>query len=105
MFDDSKCASHYYKKMPQVCAVMIVSNHVGDVVQYVQVFRLTQKQYISFARGKLSLIPTGCCCETGRQYIEGPDIMFRGRFKNKKHIQAMVTAVENILLNEGRECK
>jgi hypothetical protein len=105
MFDDSKCVSHYWKKLPQVCAVIVVSNHLSDLEQYIQVFRLTRKQYDRFARGSLSLIPTGCCCATGRDHLEGPDIMFNGRFKNKRHIQEMVTAVENVLLNENRECK
>lgn len=103
MFDDSKCVSHYYKKLPLVCAVMIVSNNIGDVEQFIQVFRLSAEQYRKFEKGKLSLVPTGCCNATGRPSVDGPDIMFNGRFKSKKHIHEMIAACEQILVGENRK--
>ena len=85
---------------------MIVSNDTGDVVQLVQVFRLTPAQFKQFNSGKVSLLPTGCCNATGGKSIEGPDIMFNGRFKNAKHVKDVVTSVEQILLSERRiECE
>jgi hypothetical protein len=106
MFSDSKCSTHYHKKLPAAFSVMIVSNDTGDAVQLVQVFRLKRRQYYEFELGKLSLIPSGCCNPSGGKSIGGPDIMFRGRFKNAKHVKDVVSSVEQILLNERRiECE
>lgn len=106
MFSDSKLSSRYYKKLPDVFCVLIVSNDVGDLVQRIQVFRLTKRQYYEFELGKLSLVPYDCCNASGGGSIENPDIMFRGRFTSKRHIQDMIEACERILREENRvKCK
>lgn len=100
MFSDTKCCSFYYRKLPEACAVLVVSNEASK--NRIQVFRLEPSQYKEFEKGKLSLIPDGCCNPSGGKSIEHSDILFDGIFKNAKHIRETIAAFEKALLSEGR---
>ena len=64
----------YYLEVPKKKAVYIWDNLDHELSH----FDLDDKQWRSFKRGRLALVPLGCCCVTGRKYIEDPDIDYKG---------------------------
>ena len=99
MFDDSASYSHYYKKLPECCAVVVVSNNLSS--SYIGVFRLTKQQYATFEKGHLSLVPNGCCSPTAKAQVEGCDVLFSGEFKNHKHAAKLLASFERTLQTEN----
>lgn len=98
MFDDSPSYSHYYKKLPECCSVVVVSNTCPT---YIGVFRLTKRQYSAFEKGTLSLVPNGCCSPSTKKQMEGCDVLFSGEFKNHKHAAELLAAFERTLQTEN----
>lgn len=103
MYDDSSSYSHYYKNLPECCAVIVVSN--GIVEPYIGVFRLTEQQYQLFLRGHLSLVPNNCCSPTYKNQVKGCDVLFKGEFKNHKHAAKLLATFEAALRAESRKLK
>lgn len=97
MFDDSPSYSHYYKKLPECCSVVVVSNTCPT---YIGVFRLTKRQYAAFEKGKLSLVPNGCCSPTAKAQVDGCDVLFSGEFKDHAQFKKLAAAFEATLREE-----
>jgi hypothetical protein len=77
LFDCSKIHHFYYAKVPSTRKIYVIDNFDQSLSH----FCLTKKQWTEFPKGRLSLIPIGCCCATGNKYIENPLLDFKGDFK------------------------
>lgn len=77
LFDDSKWFHFYYAKKPALKKIYVIDS----IEQTISHFDLSAKEWKEFERGKLSLIPIGCCCATGGKYKDNPSIDFQGDFK------------------------
>ena len=77
LFDDSKIHHFYYVKVPSTRKIYVIDNFDQSLSH----FCLTKKQWAAFNKGKLVLIPLGCCCATGNENIENPILDFQGDFK------------------------
>lgn len=97
MFVDSPSYSHYYKKLPDCCSVVVVAN---TCPAYIGVFRLTKRQFTAFENGKLSLVPNGCCSPTAKKQVEGCDVLYSGECKDHKHAAKLLAAFESTLAGE-----
>jgi hypothetical protein len=74
---ESKWHQFYYAKVPKTRKVFIIDN----LEQSISHFTLTKQLYNKFEKGKLSLVPAGCCCATGNKCVENPIIDFQGNWR------------------------
>jgi len=53
------------------------------------IFRLSPSQKRAFKKGKLSLVPPGCCAPMRKpsEILENAEILFEGEPKSKKHLE------------------
>lgn len=105
IFTDAKSHSLYYKKFPACRCVLVVANY--NIPQSIQVFRLTPRDYRSFRRGNLSLVPVGCCHPTPGRFLNSPDVLWEGDFKDWRHVVSLVQEYEQKILKEAQQksCK
>lgn len=97
MFVDSPSYSHYYKAIPEARCVLGLSNSCPSGIY---VFRLTPEQYRAFERGKLGLVPPGCCNASGGKSVEDPAVLYEGPFNTSRQVTDLVTKFEATLRAE-----
>jgi hypothetical protein len=74
----------YYCELPKKKAIYVL-----DALELVvSCFMLTNEEWRRFKKGTLALVPPGCCCATGHDYLDNPTIVFKGDpakvFRTKK---------------------
>lgn len=77
MFVDSKYNHFYYATVPNKKQVYIIDNYDQSVSH----FSLSEMELKNFNKGKLSLIPIGCCSVGGGKCKYYPTLDFNGDFK------------------------
>jgi hypothetical protein len=93
MYDYATSYNHYYKKDPVNYRIIGVTSLCGNTVFS---FQLTKEQYAAFEKGNLSLVPPGCCCASGRPYIDNDEcnIHYDGNIKNVKHLEEILATID-----------
>jgi hypothetical protein len=97
MFVDSPSYSHYYKAIPEARCVLGLGNSCPSCIY---VFRLTPEQYRAFERGKLGLVPPGCCNATGGTSVEDPAVLYEGPFETARKVTELLNVFEATLRGE-----
>ena len=70
---------------------------IDNVRQQISHFDLSEKHFEEYSANKIALVPEGCCCATGRPYIEHPTIDFMGDFRKAfKTKKKLVEYIESL---------
>jgi hypothetical protein len=91
MYSDSNWHNHWYRTFRAKGIVIGVSCLIPHGLF---IFKLTPRQMTSFVRGKLSLVPPGCCHASGGKHTENYEWVHQGEFKDSK-------ALKNALARTG----
>lgn len=88
VFVDSAWHLNYYRTFPKQRVVLGICG--GMVPDGVWRFDLTCKQMKAFQKGKLSLVPPGCCSASHRPSLEDPKWVHEGEIKNLRHLKQIL---------------
>lgn len=90
LFAHSRWHLNYYRAFPEERIVLGICG--GLIPDGVWRFDLTKAQMRAFQRGKLSLVPPGCCYPTRRPQLETYTWVYNGTIKNLRHLKQILAS-------------
>ena len=88
MFIDSQWHQNYYRVFEKECVVIGIGG--GVVPDGVWRFDLIRAQMKSFKKGRLGLVPPGCCYPTRKRQLSDFKWVFEGTIKNLRHLKQIL---------------